>query len=105
MALERPNIIAMVFGITLPELRSIAMAIMMVFQLVGFVLGSSIIRRLIPVIGLGPAILWFCVGAWGISLLLLIGLLWFIPKEIEVLRRQMAYRSRLEGRLQSQDGV
>ncbi len=103
MALERPNVIAMVFDITLPEIRSTSMAIMMLFQLIGSVIGPMLVGILIPKIGLEQALLWVCVGAWGSSLVLLFGISRLLPKEIEWLRKQMAYRSQLERQLQTQE--
>jgi MFS family permease len=100
MALEKPNVIAMVFDTTLPELRSTAMTFMMFCQLIGSMIGPLAVGALIPRIGSGSAILWVCVVAWGISLLL-IGLLFLMPKDIENLRKHMAYRSQLEARLES----
>jgi MFS family permease len=103
MALEKPNVLAMVFDITLPELRSTSMSIVMFFQLVGYVSGPLFVQLLIPFVGLGRALLWVCVGAWGISFVILMGVYQVIPKEIEWLRKQMAYRSQLERHLQMQD--
>jgi len=102
MALERPNVIAMVFDITLPELRSTSISIMMLFQLIGSFLGPILVGYLLPFTGLGNALLWVCAFAWGISLLLLIALCRIMPQEIEGLRKRMAYRSQLERQLKTQ---
>jgi MFS family permease len=103
MAMERPNVIAMVFDMTLPELRSTSMSIMMLFQLIGSFLGPILVGYLMPFMGLGHALSWVCTGAWGISLALLVGVYRFMPGEIEWLRKQMAYRSQLERQMQMQE--
>jgi len=100
MAFTWPNIIASILDITLPEFRSTAIAIVLLLRAIGSLVGPWFVSIFQQQIGLGDAILFVCVGAWGISLLLQIGLLVYIPKELELLRRHMAYRSHLEARLE-----
>jgi MFS transporter, Spinster family, sphingosine-1-phosphate transporter len=101
MALERPNVIAMVFDMTLPELRSTSISIMMLFQLIGSIIGPILVGFLIPFTGLRNGLLWVSVGAWLISLFLLMSVYCLMPHEIEWLRKQMAYRSQLEKQIQT----
>ena len=100
MAFTWPNIIASILDITLPEFRSTAIAIVLLTQAIGALVGPWIVALYQDQLGLGNAILFVCLGAWGISLILQIGLLVFVPKELELLRRHMAYRSHLEARLE-----
>jgi len=105
ISFEKPNTVAMVFDITLPEIRSEAVSIMMLHQFLGTLTGSSLMRRLLQWMDLRSALLSVCLGAWGISLLLLIGLFMCLPGEVEQLRKHMAYRRNLEERLQTKDVV
>lgn len=102
MALEQPNLFATLFDITLPEIRSSAIAVFMVFQLAGMTVGSAMMDYFAAKIGLGSAILWVSTGSWGVSLLFLIGLLFLLPEEIERLRKHLAYRSQLEARFDAE---
>lgn len=100
MAFTWPNIIASILDITLPEFRSTAIAIVLLFQALGALVGPWIVAIYQNQLGLGDAILFVSVGAWGVSLILQTGLLVFVPRELELLRRHMAYRSHLEARLE-----
>lgn len=95
-----PNLVASVLDIILPEMRASAISIMLLFQVIGALIGPMIVSRLKDQMGLGGAILSVCIGAWVICLVIQIGLLNLIPKDLEKLRRQMAYRSHLEARLE-----
>jgi MFS family permease len=95
-----PNISAAIMDVTLPELRGSASAIFFVFQMIGSLLSPIFVRLLFGEIGLIGSTTWVCVGAWVMSLVLLFILKSYLPKDIEELRRHMAYRSQLESNLQ-----
>ena len=105
ISFEKPNSVAMVFDITLPEIRSEAVSILMLHQFLGTLTGSSLVRHLLQWMDLRSALLFVCLGAWGISLLLLICLFMCLPGEVEELRKHMAYRRSLEERLQTKDAA
>jgi MFS family permease len=94
-----PNMIASVMDITLPELRSSAIAIVLFFQALGYITGPIFTNLLLNYTDEANAILLVCVGAWVASIPCLLRLLFSMPKDVERLRRHMAYRSHLEARL------
>jgi MFS family permease len=100
MAFPWGNMFAAVMDITLPELRGSAFALALLFQTVSSLASPFILTYIQGLIGLGNAILLICIGAWGISLVIMILLYFSIPRDVEQLRRHMAYRSHLEARLE-----
>ena len=100
MAFPWSNIFASVMDITLPELRASAFALALVFQTIGVLVSPFILSLVQGTIGLIDTILWLSIGAWAICFVILVLLLIFVPRDIEKLRRHMAYRSHLEVRLQ-----
>ena len=100
MAFPWGNMFAAVMDITLPELRGSAFALALLFQTVSSLVSPYILTYVQGLVGLGNAILWICIGAWGISIIIMILLFFSIPRDVEQLRRHMAYRSHLEARLE-----
>lgn len=94
-----PNIFATVLDITVPEVRGTALSIIILGQLVGLVLSVNLVISLQNFFELGQTILWVSLAAWLLCLPILVKLLQTVPREIEELRRHMAYRSQLEARL------
>jgi MFS family permease len=99
MPFARPNLLATIFDITLPEVRSTALAIFMFFQLLGSFVAGLLASYLMGRMDLVGMIRWLGVLPWGICVLLLVGVLILLPKEIRQIHRHMAYRSYLESRL------
>jgi len=99
MSFSWPNVIAMVFEVTLPEVRSFTTAIVLALQALGGLGGPFLVSLLQTRLGLRAAILSVAIGAWLLGLLLMAGLIIFLPVDVENLRRHMAYRSHLERRL------
>lgn len=103
MAFALPNLFASILDVALPEVRSSACALGLLFQAISIVVTPWIFSRVQDYLNVGNAILWTCIGAWMTCLIISVGLFLFIPKDIERLRRQMAYRSHLEARLEQAD--
>ncbi len=101
MAFLRPNIISTLFDVALPEVRSMAVAALMMGQFIGSTIVSLGMAPLIEKIGLRSSILWGIIGAWLICFILLVTALFIVPKDIEQLRKHIAYRSQLESRVGS----
>ena len=99
MSFSWPNVIAMIFEVTLPEVRSFTTAIVLALQALGGLGGPFLVSLLQVRLGLRAAILSVAIGAWLLGLLLMVGLIIFLPVDVENLRRHMAYRSHLERRL------
>jgi MFS family permease len=90
------NVISTVYDITLPEVRSTALAIQYFIENGGAALSPLIAGFIARETNLGTAILVICTGAWAITAIFLAFVVWLVPKDIEVLRQQMRERSDLE---------
>lgn len=95
-----PNILASLMDITLPELRASIFAVALIFQTISIIVSSLIFSWVQQLGSLADAVFFLCIGAWTICLVLLVLLLNYLPRDIEQLRRHMAYRSHLETRLE-----
>jgi len=73
-----PNIISTVYDVTVPEVRSTALAVQ---YLIGNAGAAST--------GMHPSILIIYAVAWAFCTLFLIGAVYLIPKDIQTLRQQM----------------
>lgn len=99
MSFSWPNMIAVIFEITIPEIRSFTTSIVLALQAMGGLLGLFLVSILQNWIELHAAILTISIGAWLLGFFCLVRLFITLPRDIENLRRQMAYRSHLERRL------
>jgi len=99
MSFTWPNLIAVIFEVTLPEERSFTTGIMLALQTLGGLVGPFLVSLLQPMLGLRTAILAMSVGAWMFGFLIVGGLFFTLPRDAENLRRRMAYRCQLERRL------
>ncbi len=99
MTFARPNLLATIFDLTLPEVRSVAVSLFFIFQLLGTAASTVLIRYFEPRLPVGKIIQYFGAISWGICAVLLGVVFFLVPDEIRHLRRHMAYRSYLESRL------
>ena len=97
-----PNVISTVYDITLPEVRSTALAVQYFIENAGAALAPLLAGFLTArVIGeLGPSILIICSAAWALGAIFLILTAYFVPTDIRTLRRQMEERAEHERDLQ-----
>jgi MFS family permease len=94
-----PNVVAMVFDVTLPEVRSTAMSIQYFIESAGAALAPLLAGYIADRSSLQTSILVICVAAWlicGSAFALLIRL---APRDIDVLRGQMRERAEDEQKL------
>ena len=91
-----PNVIATVYDITLPEVRSTAMAVQSFIEKIGSALAPLIAGIIADQSTLGNAILIICLSAWAIGALFLIFATALIPRDIEALRAQLRERAEQE---------
>jgi MFS transporter, Spinster family, sphingosine-1-phosphate transporter len=99
MAFSWPNVLPLIFAITIPEVRSFTTSIGLALQAMGGLIGAYLVSVMQVRFGLGSAILWVTIGAWLLGCLSLCGLFVTFPRDNELFRRHMAYRSHLERRL------
>ncbi len=88
-----PNVVSTVHDITLPEVRSTALALQLLIEnggaaLAPFVAGLIAIRA-----SLHTAILSLCVGAWILGAMILAAAAYKVPADIETLRAEMRRRA------------
>jgi len=93
MPFSSANVIATVYDITVPEIRSTAQATEYFVENTGAAFAPAITGLLAEAIGLSTTITMLCVTAWIICFCLYLGALFFINDDIKSLRTQMAERA------------
>jgi MFS family permease len=96
MPLASPNTIATVYDVTLPEVRSTALAIQYFIEQSGAALAPLLAGIIADAYSLHTAIVTICVTAWVLSFCFYIFAIFFLPGDIKTLRRQMAERAAQE---------
>ncbi len=91
-----PNVIASVYDITLPEVRSTAMAVQSFIEKIGSALAPLMAGAIADQSTLKDAILIICLSAWAIGAVFLIAATAIIPRDIETLRHQLRERAEQE---------
>jgi len=94
MPLSSPNVIATVYDVTVPEVRSTAQAVEYFIENIGAASAPALAGALSLAYGQGNAILWVCVIAWGLCFVFYLGALFTVDKDIHNLRNQMAERAK-----------
>ena len=97
-----PNVIATVYDITLPEVRSTALAIQYLIESAGAALAPLIAGAIADRSSLHDAILLICVSTWVVCAFFFTFAARRVPKDISVLRGQMQARATYEKALQEQ---
>ncbi|GAB4566381.1 MAG: MFS transporter [Anaerolineae bacterium] len=96
MPLSSPNVIATVYDVTVPEVRSTAQAVEYFIENIGAAFAPLLAGILADAYSLETAIITICVTAWLLCFLLYLGALFFVDGDIRSLRQQMAERAALE---------
>lgn len=94
MPLSSPNVIATVYDVTVPEVRSTAQAVEYFVENIGAAFAPAATGLLAEAIGLTPAIIAMCITAWVICFFLYFGAFFTIDHDIHTLREQMAERAK-----------
>jgi len=90
------NVISTVYDITLPEVRSTALAVQYFIENGGAALAPLLAGIIAKTSNLHTAILTICVSAWLVASLLLAFTAYFVPKDIQTLRGQLRERADIE---------
>lgn len=90
------NVISTVYDITLPEVRSTALAIQYFIENGGAALAPLIAGFIARSYSLHIAILSICVTAWALSAIILSFTAYLVPEDIQTLRDQMKERAEIE---------
>ncbi len=88
-----PNVVATIFDVTTPEVRSTAHAVEYFIENTGAASAPALAGYLADKTSMGTAILWVSVVAWAICFVIYLGALRFIEKDIQNLRDEMSARS------------
>jgi len=91
-----PNVISTVYDITLPEVRSTALAIQYFIENAGAALAPLLAGLIAVRSSLHQAILIICVSAWVVCSLLFAVTAYLVPHDIQTLRRQLRERAQEE---------
>jgi MFS family permease len=91
-----PNVISTVYDITLPEVRSTALAIQYFMENFGAAVAPLLAGVIAVAFNLHTAILVICTSAWLVGTVLLAFTAWLVPADIAVLRGQMRQRAEAE---------
>jgi predicted MFS family arabinose efflux permease len=87
------NVLSTVYDVTLPEVRSTAVAIQYFIESAGAALAPWLAGLIAARYSLGDAILWICVSAWLLCGVFLIGVARVVPADIAALRDQLHQRA------------
>jgi MFS family permease len=94
MPFSSPNVIATIFDITLPEVRSSAQAVEYFVENSGAALAPTLAGAIALSAGSKQyAIMVVCISAWILCFFLYLGALFFVDKDIKSLRAQLAARA------------
>ena len=91
-----PKVISTVYDITLPEVRSTALAIQYFIENVGAALAPLLAGFISRESSLQVAILIVCTSAWALGTVFLALTAYFVPQDIRTLRKQMSARAELD---------
>lgn len=94
MALSSPNVIATVYDVTVPEIRSTAQATSYFIENAGAAFAPIITGVIADAIDLKTAILLICTIAWGLCFFFYLGAIFTIDKDANDLRNQMSERAK-----------
>ena len=96
MPFSAPNVIATVYDVTVPEVRSTAQSVEYFIENSGAALAPLMAGYIADLYDLNTAILWICVSAWTLSFFFYLGALVTIPGDYQALRTEMARRAAAE---------
>jgi len=96
MPLSSPNVIATVYDVTMPEVRSTAQATEYFIENAGAAFAPLLAGIIADSSNLETSILSICITAWILCFFFYLGALFFIDRDITSLRNQMAERAAFE---------
>lgn len=96
-----PNVLSTVYDVTLPEVRSTANSIQYFIEQGGSAVAPTLAGLIAVNSSLENSILIICISAWVLCFLFFLGVIYLLPKDIDLLRKQMAERAQSEQNLQT----
>jgi MFS family permease len=94
--ISAPNVVATVYDVTLPEVRSTALAVQYFIESSGAALAPGIAGLIADQTSLRTAFLVICVTAWLVCGIFYALVVYFVPKDVHILRDQMRQRAEKE---------
>ncbi len=101
MPLASPNVVAIVYDVTLPEIRSTAYAVESFIESAGAALAPLMTGIIADKSSIQDAMLWICLTAWALCFLFFIVAAILIPQDVATLRQEIHMRAQ-EQRAQQQ---
>jgi predicted MFS family arabinose efflux permease len=96
MPFAAPNVIATVYDVSLPEVRSTALAVENFIESAGAALSPLIAGMISDALTLKDAILIICISTWLLCAFFFVFATKIVPPDIKVLRRQLTERAEIE---------
>jgi MFS family permease len=93
-----PNVLSTVYDVTLPEVRSTAVAVQYFIESAGAATAPFLAGLIAVHSSLHDAILIVCESAWVLCAIFLVGVAYLVPRDIEALRQAMRQRAEMERR-------
>jgi MFS family permease len=93
MPLSSANVVATVYDVIVPEVRSTAQSVEYFVENAGAAFAPILTGLIADAVNLQTAILLICTVAWGVCFVIYLGALFTIDKDIHTLRAQMAERA------------
>jgi MFS family permease len=93
MPLSSPNVVATVYDVTVPEVRSTAQATEYFIENAGAAFAPLLAGIIADASDLRTAILTICITAWLLCFFLYLGALFFVDRDVKALRDEMAERA------------
>ena len=96
MPLSSPNVLATIYDVTVPEVRSTAQSVEYFIENSGAAFAPILAGIIADAFTMGTAIVWISVTAWVVCFIIYLGALAFVDKDIQALRDEMAARADAE---------
>jgi MFS transporter, Spinster family, sphingosine-1-phosphate transporter len=93
MPFASPNIISTMYDVTLPEVRSSAQSIESLIETAGSCSAPILAGILADATSVGNAITVICTSAWALCVIFMFAAIFFVPKDIEDLHKQLEARA------------
>lgn len=93
MPFASPNIVSTMYDVTVPEVRSTAQAIESFLESIGAATAPLLAGAIADFSTVGDAILWISTIAWSLCVVFLLGAIYFIPKDIDDLHKELETRA------------
>ena len=93
MPFASPNIVSTMYDVTVPEVRSSANAIESFLESFGAASAPLIAGAVADATSVSNSIIWICCSAWALCVIFLMGAIYFIPKDINTLHKELEARA------------